>query len=75
MKLQVLPRLFTKPVDVKSFMKSNITVQEKQRRMKKEVKYDRMSRTTMKESHALFRLKKIMLTLMQKSMLITSSLI
>ena len=58
MKLQVLPRLFTKPVDVKSFMKSNITVQEKQRRMKKEVKYDRMSCTTVKESHALFRLKK-----------------
>ena len=31
---------------------------ERQRRMKKEVKYDRMSCTTVKESHALFRLKK-----------------
>ena len=39
-------------------MKSNITVQEKQRRMKKEVKYACMSCTTVKESHALFRLKK-----------------
>ena len=75
LKSQALPGPFTKPVEVKSFMKSNITLQEKQRRMNEEVKYSRMSRTTMKESHALFRLKKIMLTLMQKSMLITSFLI
>ena len=39
-------------------MKSNKTLQEKQRCMKKEVKYARMSCTTMKESDALFRFKK-----------------
>ena len=75
LKSQALPGPFTKPVEVKSFMKSNITLQEKQRRMKKEIKYAHMSCATMKESHALFRLKKIMLTLMQKSMLVTSILI
>ena len=50
-----LPDPVTKPVEVKSFMKSNITLQG---HMKKEVKYARMSCTSMKESHVLFRLKK-----------------
>ena len=75
LKSQALPGPFTKPVEVKSFMKSNTTLQEKQRRMKKEVKYAHVSCATMKESHALFRFKKIMLTLMQKSMLVTSILV
>ena len=48
-------------------MKSNIAIQENQRCIKKEVKYVRMSCTTMKESRALFRFK----ILMQKSILIT----
>ena len=58
LKSQALPDPFTKPIEVKSFMKSNITPQEQQRRMKKEVKYARMSCTSMKESHAFFRSKK-----------------
>ena len=58
MKSQALPGPFTKPVEVKSFMKFNIKLQEKQRRIQKEAKYARMSCTAMKESHALFRLKK-----------------
>ena len=58
LKSQALAGRFTKPAEVKSFMKSNKTLQEKQRRMKKEVKYARMSCTTMKESDALFRFKK-----------------
>lgn len=39
LKSQALPGPFTKPVKVKSFIKFNITLQEKQRHMKKEVKY------------------------------------
>ena len=58
LKSQALPDPFTKPIEVKSFMKSNITPQEQQRRMKKELKYARMSCTSMKESHAFFRSKK-----------------
>ena len=53
-----MPSPFTKPVKVKPFMKSNLTPQEKQRHMKEDVKYDPMSCTTLKESHALFRLIK-----------------
>ena len=75
LKSRALSDPFTKPVEVKYLMKSKITLQEKQRHMKEEVKYGPMSCTTMKGSHALFRLKKIMLTLMQKSMVITSFLI
>ena len=52
-------------------MKSNIAIQEKQGCIKKEVKYVCMSSTTMKESRALFRFKK----LMQKSILIITFLI
>ena len=33
-------------------------LQEKQMHMRKEIKYGHMPRTAMKESHALFRLKK-----------------
>ena len=54
LKSQALPGPFTKPTEVKSFMKSNITLQEKQRRIKIEVKYASMSCTTMSLMH-LFR--------------------
>ena len=64
LKSQALSGPFTKPVEVKYFMKSNITLQEKQRHVKEEVKYGPMSCTTMKVPHTLFRLKKIMLNLM-----------
>ena len=51
LKLQALPGPFTKPIEVRSFMKSNITKKEKQRHIKK-VKYACISCTTMKGSHA-----------------------
>ena len=41
---------FTKSIEVKFYMKSNITLQEKQSCMKKELKYALMSCSTRKES-------------------------
>ena len=45
------PCPFTKPIEVKSFMKSNITKKEKERCIKR-VKYACITCTIMKESHA-----------------------
>ena len=57
LKLQEFPGPFTKPTEVKEFMQSDLRPEEKQKRLKKEVKYARMSCTTMKETHSVFRLK------------------
>ena len=58
LKLQEFPGSFTKPTEVKEFMQSDLRPEEKQKRLKKEVKYARMSCTAMKETHSVFRLKK-----------------